>query len=103
MEGNIFPVPEVAEKIESVTRGHLYVDKPPHGEENGAYQVETFGVASQPYYAVMNPFTEETLAVFEGYDPDPAAFAEVLQQGIDKALTQGLETIPLVTLASGGE
>ena len=103
MEGNIFPKEEVAPLIKQMVRAHLYVDKKPFGKGNAAFQEKHYKGASQPYYAVMNPFTEETLAVFEGYDPDPAAFAEVLQQGIDKAVTQGLETIPLVTLASGGE
>ena len=103
MEGNIFPKEEVAPLIKQMVRAHLYVDKKPYGKGNAAFQEKHYQGASQPYYAVMNPFTEETLAVFEGYDPDPAAFAQVLQQGIDKAVEQGLETIPLVTLASGGE
>lgn len=103
MEGNIFPKEEVAPLIKQMVRAHLYVDKAPYGKGNAAFQEKHYKGASQPYYAVMNPHTEETLAVFEGYDPDPAAFAQVLQQGIDEAVDQGLETIPLVTLESGSE
>ncbi|MCH2101416.1 MAG: thioredoxin family protein [Planctomycetes bacterium] len=103
MEGNIFPNEEVAPLIKQMVRAHLYVDKDPYGQSNASFQEKHYQGASQPYYAVMNPYTEETLAVFEGYDPDSSAFAEVLQSGIEKGRAQGLETLPIPTLVSSGE
>ncbi len=90
MEGNIFPDERVSSLIEQLVRAHLYVDKPPFRHSNTAYELELFQSASQPYYAVMDPKSGEVLSTFKGYDPDPAAFAEFLQKGIDAGATRGL-------------
>jgi len=101
MEGNIFPVEAVASQIKTMVRGHLYVDKPPFGKENGAYQVETFGLASQPYYAVIDPISGDVLSTFNGYDPDAELFAKFLREGIEAGAARGLG--PGVTSLTGGE
>lgn len=103
MEGNIFPKEGVADRIKQMVRAHLYVDKAPFGDSNTDFQEKHFKGANQPYYAVMDPFTEEPLATFNGYDSDHELFAEFLQNGIDEAVARGMEPLPVVTLTAGEE
>jgi thiol:disulfide interchange protein len=106
MEGNIFPKEGVKDRIQQMVRAHLYVDKPPYGNGNAAFQEKHYQSASQPYYVVMNPHNEETLAVFNGYNPDHALFAEFLQNGIDRGKAKGLTVLeyapPVVEVAAPG-
>jgi thiol:disulfide interchange protein/DsbC/DsbD-like thiol-disulfide interchange protein len=93
MEGQIFPKPEVAALIPQFVRAHLYVDKAPYGEGNTAFQLKTFDLLAQPYYAVMDPHTEEVLTWFNGYDADQALFAKFLQDGMDLGKARGLTVL----------
>jgi thiol:disulfide interchange protein/DsbC/DsbD-like thiol-disulfide interchange protein len=80
MENGVFPDPEVKSRLERFTRVALWVDK------NPAYaqmEVERFQTASQPFYVLLDPRSDQVLATFPGYDPDPAKFAAFLQGGLD--------------------
>lgn len=74
MEYDIFPHPEVKELLAGMARAELWVDKPPYGSWNADFEVERFGAAAQPYYAVIDPRDDAVLGKLEGYDPDPAVF-----------------------------
>jgi thiol:disulfide interchange protein DsbD len=106
MEGNIFPKEGVKDRIQQMVRAHLYVDKAPYGDGNSAFQEKHYQSASQPYYVVMDPHTEETLAVFNGYNPDHELFAQFLQDGIDAGKARGLTVLeyaePVVEVAAPG-
>ncbi len=106
MEGNIFPKEAVKDRIQQMVRAHLYVDKAPYGDGNSAFQEKHYQSASQPYYVVMDPHTEETLAVFNGYNPDHELFAQFLQDGIDAGKARGLTVLeyaePVVEVAAPG-
>ena len=80
MENGVFPDEEVRPLLEKFARVELWVDKNP---EYGKMQVERYGRASQPYYVILDPRTDTVLATYDGYDPDPAPFAEFLQKGLD--------------------
>ncbi len=90
MEGNIFPADGVADRIESMVRAHLYVDKGEFGPANGEFQELKFQRVSQPFYVVMDPFTQEPLSQFDGYDPDPELFANFLRDGIEAGKKLGI-------------
>lgn len=95
MEGNIFPKEGVEDRIAQMVRAHLYVDKAPYGAGNTAFQEKHFRGANQPYYAVMDPFKEEALIEFEGYDPNAELFAEFLRKGIERGAERGIGVLPV--------
>lgn len=83
MENAVFPEPPVHEKLEQMVLTRLYVDRPePKHTRFARMQVERWGVASQPYYVVLDPFTEETLAADGGFITTNK-FADFLQGGLD--------------------
>lgn len=83
MEGNIFPVPEVRDRLAQVERAHLWVDKAPHGDFNKALQFEEYNSQQQPQYVLIDPRDNEILGIVNGYRPDPQVFADFLQKGLD--------------------
>lgn len=76
MEENVFPLPEVKRYLDRFVLVQLYVDKGPEKDFNANLQVERFRNSAQPYYAVLDPATEATLGVFEGYAATPDLVAE---------------------------
>jgi thiol:disulfide interchange protein DsbD len=84
MEYDIFPQPEVKALLAGMARAELWVDKAPYGSWNADFEVERFGAAAQPYYAVIDPRDDAVLEVkADGYDPDPAVFVAFLTKARD--------------------
>lgn len=89
MEYDIFPHPEVKALLAGMARAELWVDKAPYGKWNADYEVERFGAAAQPFYAVIDPRDDAVLGVkSDGYDPDPAVFIAFLTQARDAYATR---------------
>ncbi|WMJ72457.1 cytochrome c biogenesis protein CcdA [Cytophagaceae bacterium ABcell3] len=53
------------------------------GAVNRDFQLRTFGVQSQPYYVILDPFTEEILAQPIGYEREVESFIDFLKEGKD--------------------
>ncbi|MDP6962877.1 MAG: cytochrome c biogenesis protein CcdA [Planctomycetota bacterium] len=83
MEADVFVQKRVRNLLTEYTRAHLYVDKLPHGPFNAQLQIERFQQIAQPFYAVIDPRDDSTLATFPGYDPNPDNFKDFLQQALD--------------------
>jgi thiol:disulfide interchange protein len=60
MESNMFPRPEVIERLEKMVLMSAFTDgvKEVH-EQQRAMQVKNFGVVTLPYYVIVNPFVEK--------------------------------------------
>jgi len=84
MEGNIFPAEQVKPLFEKYVRAELWVDKGEWAEFNKKLQLDWFHTQAQPFYALLDPRTETVLAIYPGYDPDPARFAAFLRGGLEK-------------------
>ncbi len=52
------------------------------GKINAAWQIERFGVNAQPYYILMNPYTELELVAPRAYSLDSDAFVQFLEAGL---------------------
>jgi len=83
MENSVFPLEPVAERLEQMVRTRLYVDRPEERHKRFArMQVERYGVASQPYYVILDPQNdEESLAEAGGYI-GKSRFLEFLDEGL---------------------
>ncbi len=83
MERRVFPKKEVKEQLDKMVLARLYVDKKDSlSEAYARLQFERYNQATQPYYVVLNPEDESTLADTGGYIP----------KGFDKFLTKGMES-----------
>ncbi len=85
VEGTIFPHPLVKPLLETFVRAELWVDSGEYAGRNARFQIERYGVAAQPYYVILDPRTDTDVAIFPGYDPDPAKFAAFLRAGLEAA------------------
>lgn len=87
MERKVFPLPEVQRELGRFVRAQLYVDRGAAAKENAAFQKDRFGVAAQPFYAVVDPATGEELGRFDGYANTPGLreqFVQVLKAAADR-------------------
>ena len=83
MERRVFPKKEVKEQLDKMVLTRLYVDKKDSlSQAYARLQFERYNQATQPYYVVMNPENESTLADTGGYIP----------KGFDKFLIRGMES-----------
>ena len=83
MERRVFPKKEVKEQLDKMVLARLYVDKKDSlSEAYARLQFERYNQATQPYYVVLNPEDESTLADTGGYIP----------KGFHKFLTKGMES-----------
>ena len=81
MERRIFPTGPVKEQFDKMVLTRLYVDKKDSLSETFArLQFERYHQATQPYYVVLDPLDEFTLADTGGYMPK--GFADFLSSGI---------------------
>ena len=63
--------------------GRLYVDKKDSlSEVYSKMQFERYNQATQPYYVILDPFDESTLADTGGYIP--IGFSQFLEKGANK-------------------
>ena len=82
MERRVFPTKSVKEQLDRMVLTRLYVDKKDSLSEIYAkLQFERYKQATQPYYVVLDPSNQETLAEIGGYVPN--GFADFLKKGID--------------------
>ena len=83
MERRVFPKKEVKEQLDKMVLTRLYVDKKDSlSEAYARLQFERYNQATQPYYVVLDPEDESTLADTGGYIP----------KGFDKFLIKGMES-----------
>lgn len=104
MEENVWPDERVKKLMDEFILVSLYVDDreklPAHkqftyttadsskkeivtvGDKWATFQVENFGVTSQPYYVLISP-DEKLLNMPAAYEPSAAAYAMWLQCGLD--------------------
>lgn len=91
MENTVFREDPIDERLHRMVLSRLYVDK--KGEKFADFakmQVERYGVASQPYYVVIDPQDEQTLSEGGGYMSSDS-FAQLLDKGLDAFATRGNE------------
>jgi len=82
MERRIFPTEPVKKEFDKMVLARLYVDKKDSLSDSFArLQFERYQQATQPYYVVLDPMDEYTLADTGGYMPN--GFSEFLTSGIN--------------------
>jgi thiol:disulfide interchange protein DsbD len=94
MEANVWSDPEVLKVLNNdYLIVALYVDdrtpwidstsqiKKTLGDINYEIQATKFGTNAQPYYVLLDPFTEKKLAQSIGYDPSIPNFLDFLDEG----------------------
>ena len=81
MEANMFPRPEVRQRLNTFVRARLYTDGQGEiYERQQRYQQERFKTVALPLYAILAP-DGRTLATFAGLTRDPAEFLRFLDAG----------------------
>lgn len=91
MEGGVFTDPAVAGLLQQLARAELYTDgQEPIHEENRRDQLERFGTAALPFYAVERP-DGTLIASFPSSTNDPAEFARFLRQAIEAEAPKAAE------------
>ncbi|MCX8036723.1 MAG: protein-disulfide reductase DsbD family protein [Candidatus Sumerlaeia bacterium] len=83
MERNIFVHPEVHRRLNAFVLARLWTDTGPDWEANQKMQVERFGTAALPFYAILSPDDRE-LARSAGLTRDPAKFSAFLDAGLKR-------------------
>ena len=87
MERRVFPTKPVKEQLDRMVLTRLYVDKRDSlSEVYAKLQFERYQQATQPYYVILDPSNEQTLAEIGGYVPN--GFAEFLKKGIEAYYTE---------------
>ena len=83
MERRVFPQDEVKEQLDKMVLARLYVDKKDSlSEVYAKMQFERYNQATQPYYVILDPKDESTLADTGGYIPN--GFSSFLEKGNNK-------------------
>jgi len=83
MERRVFPTESVKKELDKMILARLYVDKKDSlSEVYARLQFERYNQATQPYYVVLDPSDESTLADTGGYIP----------KGFDQFLIKGIES-----------
>ncbi len=81
MERRVFPEKSVKNQLDKMVLTRLYVDKKDSlSQVYAQMQFERYQQATQPYYVILDPNNEITLADTGGYIPN--GFAEFLKNGI---------------------
>jgi len=81
MERRVFPTKPVQEQFDKMILTRLYVDKKDSMSQVFAQmQFERYKQATQPYYVILDPETESTIADTGGYVPN--GFADFLKKGL---------------------
>ena len=90
MERRVFPQNEVKDQLDKMVLARLYVDKKDSlSEVYSKMQFERYNQATQPYYVILDPFDESTLADTGGYIPK--GFSQFLEKGANKFYNKGLQ------------
>ncbi len=81
MERRVFPEKSVKEQLDKMVLTRLYVDKNDSlSQVYAQLQYERYQQATQPYYVILDPENEFTLADTGGYMPN--GFADFLKDGV---------------------
>ena len=87
MERRIFPLDAVSEQFDKMVLARLYVDKKDSLSSLFAQmQFERYKTATQPYYVILDPENEATLADTGGYIPN--GFEDFLLKGVERFNSQ---------------
>jgi thiol:disulfide interchange protein DsbD len=81
MDRNILSRDDVSRLLARFVRARLWTDVGPRWRQNQQMQVDRFGTAALPLYAIQSP-DDRTLARFEGLTRKPELFVEFLQSGL---------------------
>ncbi|MBL8088606.1 MAG: hypothetical protein JNM85_11125 [Chthonomonas sp.] len=81
VEQNIFPDGKVREELERYTRVKLYTDRIGKDEANFHLQVKLTKQTTLPIYVILDPKTEQVVALHAGSDLTPESFTAFLQSG----------------------
>ena len=87
MERRIFPLEKIKNQLDNMVLARLYVDKKDSLSAIYAQmQFERYKTATQPYYVILDPKNESTIADTGGYIPN--GFDQFLAKGIEKYQAQ---------------
>ena len=90
MERRVFPEESVKTQLSRMVLARLYVDKKDSlSEVYAKMQFERYSQATQPYYVVLDPSNESTLADTGGYIPN--GFSKFLEKGNNKYYNKELK------------
>ena len=83
MERRVFPLKKIKNQLDNMVLARLYVDKKDSLSAIYAQmQFERYKTATQPYYVILDPKNESTIADTGGYIPN--GFEQFLSKGIEK-------------------
>ena len=83
MEASVFPLPEVASRLEQMVRTEVYTDCIQDiCDEQREYQVERFETAALPFYAVLDPADDSVMGTFASSTNDPSEFVAFLDAAL---------------------
>ena len=83
MERRVFPTKQVKKQFDKMVLARLYVDKKDSLSSLFAQmQFERYRTATQPYYVILDPENEATLADTGGYIPN--GFEDFLLKGVER-------------------
>ena len=87
MERRIFPLEKIKNQLDNMVLARLYVDKKDSLSAIYAQmQFERYKTATQPYYVILDPKNESTIADTGGYIPN--GFDQFLAKGIERYQAQ---------------
>jgi len=81
METNIFPHPEVKERLDQMTLVQLFTDGGENYREKQQYEIDRFGTAALPYYVLLTS-EDEVIAEFPGMTRNVNEFISFLDQAL---------------------
>ncbi|MFO8072134.1 MAG: cytochrome c biogenesis protein CcdA [Polyangia bacterium] len=83
MEGSVFPRPEVRSRLEKMVLVTAYTDGTADVHDSQReYQIERFGTAALPLYAIIDPHGDELLAVHPDMTKNVSEYVDFLDEGL---------------------
>ena len=83
MEANILSKVEIKELLNEFVLVKLYTDGGENHREKRQYEIEKFGTAAQPFYAILDE-NENEIARFPGLTRDLDEFKDFLNKGLEE-------------------
>jgi thiol:disulfide interchange protein len=84
MESSVFPRPAIRERLRKMVLAHAFTDcDEPVCAAQRDQQVKRFETAALPFYAIINPHDDATLATFASSTNNVDEFERFLQSGLD--------------------
>jgi thiol:disulfide interchange protein DsbD len=83
MEGAVFPLPKVRQRLEQMSLLTAYTDGASSVcERQRAYQINRFHTAALPFYAILDPRNDTVLSTFASSTNNPDEFVAFLDKGL---------------------